>query len=96
MGEEEATAVARSLKDLPELKKLNLSKNPLGHGITELSRHLSSVSKLTHLFLTEVHMNKKEASELCTAVRGKEIYLDTDYHVGFFCFYTFMNVLYIL
>ena len=30
---------------------------------------------------------------MCTAVRGKEIYLDTDYHVGFFL--TFMNVLYI-
>lgn len=99
MGEEEATAVARALKDLPELEKLNLSKNPLGHGITELSRHLRSVSKLTHLFLTEVHMTREEASELCTAVRGKEIYLDTDYHVRFFfffCFFTFMNVLYIL
>ena len=96
MGEEEATAVARALEDLPELEKLNLSKNPLGHGITELSRHLSSVSKLTHLFLTEVHMTREEASELCTAVRGKEIYLDTDYHVRFFFFFTFMNVLYIL
>lgn len=29
-------------------------------------------------------MTKEDASELCTAVRGKEIYLDTDYHVGFF------------
>ena len=86
MGKEEATAVARALKDLPELEKLNLSKNALGHGITELSRHLSSVSKLTHLFLTEVHMTREEASELCTAVRGKEIYLDTDYHVRFFFF----------
>ena len=83
MGKEEVTAVARALKDVPELEKLSLSNNPLGHGVTELGRYLSSVSKLTHLFLTGVHMTKEEASDLCTALRGTRIDLRTDYHVRF-------------
>ena len=83
MGKEEVTAVARALKDVPELEKLFLSHNPLGHGVTELGRYLSCVSKLTHLFLTGVHMTKEEASDLCTALRGTRIDLRTDYHVRF-------------
>ena len=83
MGKEEVTAVARALKDVPELEKLSLSNNPLGRGVTELGRYLSSVSKLTHLFLTGVHMTKEEASDLCTALCGTRIDLRTDYHVRF-------------
>ena len=82
-NKEEVTAVARALKDVPELQKLFLSHNPLGHGVTELGRYLSSVSKLTHLFLTGVHMAKEEASDLCTALCGTRIDLRTDYHVRF-------------
>ena len=83
MGKEEVTAVARALKDVPELEKLFLSNNLLGRGVTELGRYLSSVSKLTDLFLTGVHMTKEEASDLCTALRGTRIDLRTDYHVRF-------------
>ena len=83
MGKEEVTAVVRALKDVPELEKLFLSNNLLGRGVTELGRYLSSVSKLTDLFLTGVHMTKEEASDLCTALRGTRIDLRTDYHVRF-------------
>ena len=87
MGKEEVTAVASALKDVPELKKLDLSDNRLGHGMKELNRHLSSVSKLTDLYLARVHMTKKEASDLCRAVRGKEVNLHRD-HPCKFCFHS--------
>ena len=83
MGEKEVTAVVRALKDLPELEWLDLSHNPLGRGVSELTQHLSSIPQLRVLWLEHVKMTKKEASELCAAVQGKEIYLYTDYHVSF-------------
>ena len=83
MGEREVTAVARPLKDLPELERLELSHNPLGRGVSELTQHLSSITQLRDLGLKDVKMTKKEASELCAAVQGKEISLWTDYHVRF-------------
>ena len=83
MGEKEVTAVARALKDLPNLKRLNLSSNPLGRGVSELIQHLSSIPQLRNLELGDVKMTKKEASELCAALEGKEIDLLTDYHVSF-------------
>ena len=83
MGEKEVTAVARALKDLPELEWLDLSHNPLGRGVSELTQHLSGIPQLRGLGLENVKMTKKEASELCAAVQGKVIYLDTDYHVSF-------------
>ena len=87
MGEEEVTAVARALVYLPELKRLYLSYNPLGRGVSELIQHLSSVPQLWELWdlwLGGVKMTKKEASELCTAVRGRRISLYTNYHVSFY------------
>ena len=84
MGEEEVTAVARALVYVPELVWLNLSDNPLGRGVNELIQHLSSVPQLKDLWLSGVKMTKKEASELCTAVRGRRIVLDTAYHVSFY------------
>ena len=83
MGEKEVTAVARALKDLPELKRLSLSYNPLGRGVSELTQHLSSIPQLGELWLRGVKMTKKEASELCAAVQGKMFGLLTDYHVSF-------------
>jgi len=79
MGEEEVTAVARALVYVPELKWLVLSYNPLGRGVSELIQHLSSVPQLIELWLSGVKMTKKEASELCTAVRGRTIGLYTNY-----------------
>ena len=43
MGEEEVTALARSLRYVTQLSELDLSNNPLGHGIIELAKHLYSV-----------------------------------------------------
>ena len=79
MGEKEGTAVARALKDLLGLVWLELSLNPLGRGVSELTQHLSSIPQLSFLSLSGVKMTKKEASELCAA----EIHLLSDYHVRF-------------
>ena len=83
MGEKEITAVACALKDLPELEWLDLSHNPLGRAVIELTQHLSSIPQLGILWLYGVKMTKKETSELCAAVKGRVILLGTDYHVSF-------------
>ena len=83
MGEKEVTAVACALKDLPELELLDLSHNPLGRGVSELTQHLSGIPQLRGLGLGRIKMTKKEASELFVAVQGTEIHLGTDYHVSF-------------
>ena len=93
MGEKEVTAVARALKDLPELEWLNLSHNPVGRGVTELTQHLSSIPQPWGLGLNGVQMTKKEASEMCAAVQGTEIHLDTDYHVSFLLSFYFVFTL---
>jgi len=80
MGEEEVSALARALKDVPKLKILNLSFNQLGRGVSVLIQHLSSVPKLDVLFLYGVEMSKSEAEELCTAC-GRYTRLMTEYHV---------------
>ena len=85
MGEKEVTAVARTLKDLPELEVLELSHNPLGRGVSELTQHLSSIPQLGILWLYGVKMTRKEVSEMCAAVQAAHIDLWTDYHVSFFC-----------
>ena len=84
MGEDEASALARALKDVPELSDLVLAGNPLGRGVRDLVQHLSSVPKLRNLFLYSVQMTKTESEELCTAVKGRGITLVTDYHVRVF------------
>ncbi|XP_078366420.1 NLR family CARD domain-containing protein 4-like isoform X2 [Oculina patagonica] len=82
MGEEEVSALARALKYVPELKWLGLESNPLGRGVIDLIQHLSNNPKRMSLLLLGVKMTKKEAEELCTAVRGINICLYTDYHVS--------------
>ena len=84
MGEDEASALARALKDVPELSNLYLGWNPLGRGVRDLVQHLSSVPKLKYLSLFSVQMTKTEIEELCTAVNGRGITLFTDYHVRVF------------
>ena len=84
MGEDEASALARALKDVPELSYLDLDENPLGRGVRDLIQHLSSVPKLEDLYLWKVQMTKTETEELCTAVKGRDISLSTDYHVRVF------------
>ena len=84
MGEDEASALGRALKDVPELSGLDLGGNPLGRGVRDLVQHLGSVPKLKFLYLLRVQMTKTEIEELCTAVKGRGITLFTDYHVRVF------------
>ena len=84
MGEDEASALARALKDVPELIDLDLGQNPLGRVVRDLVQHLSSVPKLKYLSLFGVQMTKTEIEELCTAVKGRDIALFTDYNVRVF------------
>ena len=84
IGEDEVSALARVLKDVPELSRLRLGSNLLGRGIRDLVQHLSSVPKLDYLFLSAVQMTNTELEELCTAVDGRGITLFTDYHVRVF------------
>ena len=64
MGEEEVTALAHSLKNVTQLSKLDLSKNPLGHGVSELAKHLHSVPHLKNLYLADTQMGEEEVTAL--------------------------------
>ena len=78
-----AAVIARSLHQSPSLSALTLSKNPLGEGVSVLTRHLSRVPHLELLFLSYVKMTKQQVNELSAAVRQSNISLDTQYHVSF-------------
>ncbi|XP_020609262.1 uncharacterized protein LOC110047860 isoform X1 [Orbicella faveolata] len=79
IGEEEVSALACALKDVPELVDLDVSLNPIGRGVSVLIQHLSSVPELNFLYLDGVEMTKSEAEELCTACR-RYTTLSTEYH----------------
>ena len=83
MGEEEVTALARTLVYVPELKYLKLDKNPLVRGVSELIDYVSSSSRLRGLSLRKVPLTKKEATELFTLADERRIHLESDYHVSF-------------
>ena len=80
MGEEEVSALACALKDVPELYALDLSRNPLGRGVSVLIQHLSSVPQRVSLTLDFVKMTKTEVEKLCTAC-GRH-HITTDYDVS--------------
>ena len=64
MGEEEVTALAHSLKNVTQLSLLDLSKNPLGDGVSELAKHLHSVPHLESLYLADTQMGEEEVTAL--------------------------------
>ena len=64
MGEEEVTTLAHSLKSVTQLSKLDLSNNPLGHGISELAKHLLNVRHLKKLYLNVTRMGEGEVTAL--------------------------------
>ena len=68
MGEEETTSVAGCLPSLSHLKKLELSRNPLGRGIAELAKRLKCVPNLTDLLLCDTRMGKEQVSALARAL----------------------------
>ena len=70
MGEEEVTALALSLKNVTQLSVLNLSKNPLGHGVSELAKHLHSVPHLGRLILDDTQMGEEEVTALAHSLKN--------------------------
>ena len=84
-----AAVIARSLYQAPNLRFLSLSRNPLGEGVSDLTRHLSCAPDLETLYLDDVKMTKKQVHDLTEAVRQTKISeLFTSYHVSFVIFVT--------
>ena len=69
MGEEEVTTLAHSLKYVTQLSDLDLSKNPLGHGISVLAEQLHSVSYLTRLKLNDTKMGQEGVIALAHSLK---------------------------
>ena len=79
-----AAVIARSLHQAPSLRYLNLSHNPLGEGVSVLTRHLCCVPHLVALSLDDVTMTKQQVIDLSAALRQSNIpWLRTQYHVSF-------------
>ena len=70
MGEEEVTALAHSLKNVTQLSLLSLCNNPLGHGISELAKHLHFVPQLTGLHPEDTQMGKEEVIALAHSLKN--------------------------
>ena len=70
MGEEEVTALALSLKNVTQLSELNLELNPLGHGISELAKHLHNVPDLKKLHLNNTQMGEEEVTALALSLKN--------------------------
>ena len=79
-----AAVIARSLHQAPKLGELNLSQNPLGEGVNDLTQHLSHVPDLDTLNLSYVKLTKQQVNDLSEAVRQSNIsWFETEYHVSF-------------
>ena len=70
MGEEEVTALAHCSKNVTQLSEIGLSKNPLGHGISELAKHLHCVPCLKELHLSDTQMGKEEVTALAHGLKN--------------------------
>ena len=70
MGEEEVTALAHSLKNVTQLRVLDLSNNPLGHGVSELAKYLHSVPHLERLYLNDTQMGEEEVTALAHSLKN--------------------------
>ena len=83
MGCDEATAVARSLKFLQNLRMLSVGSNPLGRGVYVLVEHLSKIPKLKSLSLTSVAMGDEEVNLISNACKKvRTLTISTDYLVS--------------
>ena len=79
-----AAVIARSVHQAPGLHYLDLSENPLGEGVSVLTRHLSRVPHLVALNLSYVKLTKQQVNDLSEAVLQRNIFfLQTLYHVSF-------------
>ena len=73
-------------QDLPNLKYLHMSFNPLlGAGVDSLIKHLSCAPHLERLYLVEVKMTPQQVMNLTSAIKqhGNITQLLSPYHVSF-------------
>ena len=91
-----AAIISNSLHKVPNLSFLNLSLNPLGEGVSVLSKHLRCVPHLEALVLYYVMMTKEQVHDLTTAVRQSNISdLDSSYHVSFSILSQFVSLFFV-
>ena len=82
IGHLECQLLSTSLKCIGNLEVLDLSANPLAHGIPELCKHLNCVRHLTELRLYQTNMGEDEVTALAHALkyvpqlRGLELFLN--------------------
>ena len=67
MGNQECQLLATALKYVGNLLQVDLSCNPLGHGIRELAKHLHNVPHLKKLSLKDTQMGEEEVTALVRA-----------------------------
>ena len=65
----ECQLLSTSLKYVGNLRVLDLSQNPLAHGILELSKHLNCIPRLHYLNLCHTDMGEREVTSLARALK---------------------------
>ena len=65
----ECQLLSTSLKYVGNLQVLDLSQNPLAHGILELSKHLNCIPRLHYLDLCHTDMGEREVTSLARALK---------------------------
>ena len=85
-------------KDLPNLKELDMSDNPLlGAGVDSLIKHLSCAPHLERLYLYRVKMTPQQVMNLTSAVQQHDdiTTLVSSYHVSFPILSQFVSLLFV-
>ena len=65
----ECQLLSTSLKYVGNLQVLDLSQNPLAHGILELSKHLNCIPRLHNLGLSHTDMGEREVTAVVRALK---------------------------
>ena len=69
IGHLECQLLSTSLKYVGNLQVLDLSQNPLAHGILELSKHLNCIPRLHNLGLSHTDMGEREVTAVVRALK---------------------------
>lgn len=69
IGHLECQLLSTSLKCVGNLQFLDLSQNPLAHGILELSKHLNCIPRLHYLLLCDTDMGEREVTAAARALK---------------------------
>ena len=69
IGHLECQLLSTSLKYVGNLRVLDLSQNPLAHGILELSKHLNCIPRLRDLGLCHTDMGEREVTVFARALK---------------------------